>query len=145
MLRAGSLLSPRLTLMDALLQNTLLMASQVGRSSMFCSTSSSSSRFFSSPSPLRVLRFILSGDKFLVNLKETIVTLLQCQLMYPTDSLASTEYHKHNSRLKFRGHREGLDFNPCPGSVTVALISPGRSSLIVSLQFGGTALNVIFL
>lgn len=61
---------PSLTLIDALLQNTLLMASHVGRSSMFWSTSSSSSRFFSSPSPFRVLRLILSGDKFLVNLKE---------------------------------------------------------------------------
>ena len=59
-----------LTLIDALLQKTLLIASHVGKSSMFWSTSSSNSKFFSSPSPLRVLRFILSGDKFLVNLKE---------------------------------------------------------------------------
>lgn len=61
-----------LTLIDALLQKTLLIASHVGKSNMFWSTSSSNSKFFSSPSPLRVLRFILSGDKFLVNLKENI-------------------------------------------------------------------------
>lgn len=61
-----------LTLIDALLQKTLLMASHVGKSNIFWSTSSSNSKFFSSPSPLRVLRFILSGDKFLVNLKENV-------------------------------------------------------------------------
>lgn len=61
-----------LTLIDALLQKTLLIASHVGKSNIFWSTSSSNSKFFSSPSPLRVLRFILSGDKFLVNLKENI-------------------------------------------------------------------------
>lgn len=66
-------------LMDALLQNTLLMASQVGKSSMFWSTSSSSSRFFSSPSPLRVLRFILSGDKFLVNLERCFRICFFCK------------------------------------------------------------------
>lgn len=67
-------------LMDALLQNTLLIASHVGKSSMFWSTSSSSSRFFSSPSPFRVLRLILSGDKFLVNLERCFRI---CFLMIP--------------------------------------------------------------
>lgn len=59
-----------LTLMAALLQHTRLMASQVGRSSRLWRTSSSSSRLVSWPSPFRVLRLILSGDKFLANLQE---------------------------------------------------------------------------
>lgn len=62
-----------LTLMAALLQYTRVTASQVGRSSMFCRTSSSSSRLESWPSPFRVLRLILSGERFLVNLKEPVL------------------------------------------------------------------------
>lgn len=46
------------------------MASQVGSSRTFCSTSSSSSRLVSCPCPFSVLRLILSGDRFLVNLQE---------------------------------------------------------------------------
>lgn len=58
-----------LTLIDALLQYTRVMASQVGSSSTFCSTSSSSSRLVSCPCPFSVLRLILSGERFLVNLQ----------------------------------------------------------------------------
>lgn len=57
-----------LTLMAALLHSTRLMASQVGRSSRLCRTSSSSSRLVIWPSPFSVLRLILSGDRFLANL-----------------------------------------------------------------------------
>lgn len=61
---------PSLTRMAALLQHTRLMASHVGRSSRLCRTSSSSSRLVSWPSPFSVLRLILSGDRFLANLRE---------------------------------------------------------------------------
>ncbi len=56
--------------MAALLQHTRLMASQVGRSSRLWRTSSSSSRLVSWPSPFSVLRLILSGDRFLANLRD---------------------------------------------------------------------------
>lgn len=58
-----------LTRMAALLQHTRLMASHVGRSSRLWRTSSSSSRLVSWPSPFSVLRLILSGDRFLANLR----------------------------------------------------------------------------
>lgn len=61
-----------LTLRDALLQKTLFIASHVGRSSMFWSTSSSNSKLVNWPSPFSVLRLILSGDRFLVNLKQNM-------------------------------------------------------------------------
>lgn len=60
-----------LTRMAALLHSTRLMASQVGRSSRLWRTSSSSSRLVSWPSPFSVLRLILSGDRFLANLRDT--------------------------------------------------------------------------
>lgn len=59
-----------LTRMAALLHSTRLMASQVGRSSRLWRTSSSSSRLVSWPSPFSVLRLILSGDRFLANLRD---------------------------------------------------------------------------
>lgn len=91
-----------LTLIDALLQKTLLMASHVGKSNMFWSTSSSNSKFFSSPSPLRVLRFILSGDKFLVNLKENILTFILVLVTVPlSHSCIYTEHYERNSGFRW--------------------------------------------
>lgn len=123
---------PSLTLIDALLQNTLLMASHVGRSSMFWSTSSSSSRFFSSPSPFRVLRLILSGDKFLVNLKEN--------KSYIYSSVSVCTKSSQDRTLKWDGKTNPQRpqwwdlLYPYPLAFAVVLNSQSHSTLILSLQ-----------
>lgn len=53
-----------------LLHHALVNLSHDGSSNKSVNTISSSSKFVNSPSPLKVLRFILSADKFLVNLKK---------------------------------------------------------------------------
>lgn len=56
------------TFIESLLQTALDNFIHVGKSKSSINTASSSSRFESSPSPFSVLKLILSGDKFLVNL-----------------------------------------------------------------------------
>lgn len=56
------------TFIESLLQTALDNFIHVGKSNSSISTTSSSSRFDNSPSPLSVLKLILSGDRFLVNL-----------------------------------------------------------------------------
>lgn len=53
---------------DTLLHRALVNLNQEGNSNKSVSTISFNSRFVSSPSPLKVLKLILSIDKFLVNL-----------------------------------------------------------------------------
>lgn len=53
---------------ETLLHQAFVNLSHDGSSNKSVKTISSSSKFVSSPSPLNVLRFILSADKFLVNL-----------------------------------------------------------------------------
>lgn len=57
------------TFMLTLLHTALVKVSHVGRSMSSMRTSSFSSRLDNSPSPFSVLNWILSGDRFLVNLK----------------------------------------------------------------------------
>jgi hypothetical protein len=112
-----------LTLMDALLQKTLLIASHVGKSNIFWSTSSSSSKFFSSPSPFRVLRFILSGDKFLVNLKDNI-----CYTYF------SVGYYTPKSSLQIntaQNHCDRLHLNSSAMSFTIVLVSHIRNIVLL--------------
>lgn len=60
-----------------LLQTALLSLSQDGSSSSSVSTLSFSSKLDSSPSPLNVLRFTLSADRFFVNLQVPTQNSLQ--------------------------------------------------------------------
>lgn len=55
-----------------LLHQAFVKRNQDGNSSKSVKTISFNSRFDSSPSPLNVLKFILSADRFLVNLKKCI-------------------------------------------------------------------------
>ena len=57
-----------LTLIDNLLHTACFNLIHVGRSNNSIKISSSSSRLDISPSPFNVLKLILSGDRFLVNL-----------------------------------------------------------------------------
>lgn len=54
-----------------LLHQALVKRNQEGNSNRSVKTISFNSRFDSSPSPLKVLKLILSADKFFVNLKKT--------------------------------------------------------------------------
>jgi len=56
--------------METRLHQALRRQSQPGSSSRSDRTCSSSSKLVRSPSPRRALRLILSGDKFLTNLRE---------------------------------------------------------------------------
>lgn len=53
-----------------LLHQAFVNLNQEGNSNKSVKTISFSSRFDSSPSPLKVLKFILSADRFLVNLEK---------------------------------------------------------------------------
>lgn len=53
---------------ETLLHQAFVNLSHDGNSNKSVKTISSSSKFVSSPSPLNALKFILSADKFLVNL-----------------------------------------------------------------------------
>lgn len=53
---------------ETLLHQAFVNLSHDGNSNKSVKTISSSSKFVNSPSPLNVLKFILSADKFLVNL-----------------------------------------------------------------------------
>lgn len=55
-------------LMETRLHHARSKVNQLGSSNKLVNTFSSNSRLVSSPSPFRVLRLILSGDKFLTNL-----------------------------------------------------------------------------
>lgn len=54
---------------ETLLHQALVSLNHDGSSNRSVRTVSSSSKFVNSPSPLNVLKFILSADKFLVNLE----------------------------------------------------------------------------
>lgn len=58
-----------------LLHHAFVNLSQDGNSNNSVSTISSSSKFDNSPSPLNVLRLILSADRFLVNLQILLIRL----------------------------------------------------------------------
>lgn len=59
-----------------LLHQAFVNLSHDGSSNKSVKTVSSSSKFVSSPSPLNVLKFILSADRFLVNLQIHIINII---------------------------------------------------------------------
>lgn len=64
---------------------------------MFCKTSSSSSRLDSCPSPFNVLRLILSGDRFLVNLVIKSKWNVLGEYLYPKSRGGSCDFKQGNS------------------------------------------------
>ena len=62
-------------LTDTLLQVAPLKRSQLGSSNSSVNTSSFNSKFFSSPSPFKVDKWIWSWDRFLANLKWQLLSI----------------------------------------------------------------------
>lgn len=84
-----SVIGTLLSLVHGILNVTLLHQAfvnlnQEGNSNKSVSTISFNSRLDNSPSPLKVLKFILSADKFLVNLKNWVLEYWKENVTGPT-------------------------------------------------------------